>query len=44
VQKDKDSEELRLQSDLAELTEKLETANYRILELSSNEEKLKVYQ
>ena len=44
MQKDKESEELRLQGDIAELTEKLETANYRILELSSNEEKIKVYQ
>ena len=35
---------MRGQNELAELREKLETANDRILVLSSNEETIKVYQ
>jgi hypothetical protein len=44
VQRDKEADELRASYELSELREKLETANDRILVLSSNEETIKVYQ
>lgn len=44
MQRQKEEDDLKVQSEIDEMREKLDNANDRILVLSSNEDSIKVYQ